>query len=246
MSRIRVISLDFWNTVYRHVETPKFRASMRCDLLRQMCISRGILEPEAVATGFFETFDKYIKEEWKQSRAPTREGILQFCHRKYPQTTIDDCNALFSSMEELYQAELKPELLDGVSEFISWGAADYALYIVSDTFFLFGRILRDLMERDNILQYFTGTIFSDELGCKKPNTRAFKIITDREKCENNQLVHIGDDLRTDYDAAQQFGMNFIFYTGTSTDSEGLAVADLPNVLGVVRNFAEVPKIIEEA
>lgn len=89
-----------------------------------------------------------------------------------------------------------------------------SLNILSNTAFIEGRLLRELLDMLEIGQYFDFQIYSDEVGMSKPNIKLFehliKKIQDLRSAENIQLsdiIHIGDNHAADYLGAKAAGIN---------------------------------------
>ena len=65
-------------------------------------------------------------------------------------------------------------LVAGVAETIPLlGAAGYKLGLISDTSLTPGRVLKEFMQSDGLLEHFSVLTFSDETGYRKPDPRMF-------------------------------------------------------------------------
>ena len=56
-----------------------------------------------------------------------------------------------------------------------------------------GKILRELLQNFQVLDFFDATIFSDEVGWRKPDRRIFAAAADALGVEISSVVHIGAD-----------------------------------------------------
>jgi len=74
-----------------------------------------------------------------------------------------------------------------------------------------GRILRKVLESHNLLKYFNCTVFSDEMGCTKPNPIIFKKALKKLNAEPVEAIHIGDLLLTDIAGAKAVGMKAVWF-----------------------------------
>ena len=72
-----------------------------------------------------------------------------------------------------------------------------------------GVALRRLLERFGILTSFDVTVFSDEVGCRKPDKRIFDFAVRGLGTEPSNTVHIGDNPEADVWGAKQAGMHAI-------------------------------------
>ena len=71
------------------------------------------------------------------------------------------------AVEEM-EVEISPDFAPGVHKALSVLAQDYKLGIISDAIHTPGRGLRQILEREGLLQYFDHWVFSDEAGASKP------------------------------------------------------------------------------
>ena len=74
-----------------------------------------------------------------------------------------------------------------------------------------GVALRRLLERLGILNFFDVTLFSDEVGCRKPDKRIFDLALKSLGAEPSATVHIGDNPEADIWGAKQAGMRAILF-----------------------------------
>jgi FMN phosphatase YigB (HAD superfamily) len=80
--------------------------------------------------------------------------------------------------------------------------------ITSNTAFISGSVIIEYLENFNLLHYFSFTIFSDEFGFGKPSSKifdylTFKAIECKSLIDRTNILHIGDNLESDYKGAIQ-------------------------------------------
>jgi len=82
--------------------------------------------------------------------------------------------------------------------------------ILSNTGFIKGPTLRKVLEQLNIAQYFDFQLYSDEAGLSKPNKEFFQLLLDEiaiiRSIERDQIIHIGDNIKTDIQGAENMGI----------------------------------------
>jgi FMN phosphatase YigB (HAD superfamily) len=105
----------------------------------------------------------------------------------------------------------------------------YPLAIISDTGITPGRVLRQILEKDGVLGYFSHLTFSDELGWSKPHPEAFLSTLIALNARPDSAVHIGDLLRTDILGAQSVGMRAVQYIGVNQDDWSMQMEYAPKV-----------------
>lgn len=74
-----------------------------------------------------------------------------------------------------------------------------------------GIALRQLMNRCGILKFFDATVFSDEIGWRKPDRRIFEVAANELQTDMAKVIHIGDDPEADIWGAKQAGMRALLF-----------------------------------
>ncbi len=115
------------------------------------------------------------------------------------------------------------------------------LGIVCDAGFSGGEVMRELLEREGLLAYFSGWAFSDEVGHYKPAPQIFEAALSALDAEPAAAMHIGDLRRTDIAGASALGMRTVRYTALNDDPEvdGAIEADF-----VLDSHRELPGLID--
>jgi putative hydrolase of the HAD superfamily len=81
----------------------------------------------------------------------------------------------------------------------------YNLSISSNTGYIEGNVLTATFSNLNIASYFEFCIFSDEIGASKPSSLFFDKVFDRISAEKEEVLHIGDNYKADYEGAMRYG-----------------------------------------
>jgi putative hydrolase of the HAD superfamily len=113
----------------------------------------------------------------------------------------------------------------------------YRLGLISDTSLTPGRILKQLMARDRLLDHFSALTFSDETGYTKPNPGMFDRTLAPLGAQPSQAAHVGDTPRTDIAGAKSLGMLAIRCAGAVDHPEP------PEADYVIRDHREIPEIL---
>lgn len=114
--------------------------------------------------------------------------------------------------------------------------------IVCDVGFSGGEVLRELLDREGLLTYFSGWAFSDEVGHYKPAPQIFEAALAALDAEPAAAMHVGDLRRTDIAGASAFGMRTVRYRALHDDPDidGGVEADF-----VLDSHRELPGLIAE-
>jgi putative hydrolase of the HAD superfamily len=96
----------------------------------------------------------------------------------------------------------------------------YTLAIVSNTMRTPGATLRKLLEHFRLLRCFAHTVFSDEIGVRKPDPAIFLHALRAVGGDPANAIHVGDDGMLDVGGARGAGMRVIQVTTASLKSLG--------------------------
>lgn len=143
----------------------------------------------------------------------------------------------------LAEASLRSEIvaLDGARDALArLSDAGLRRALVCDTGFTPGNVVRELLDRQGLLEHLEVCIFSDEAGVPKPHPSVFQAALEPLETRPEQAAHVGDLRRTDVAGARGFGMRSIrirwHHDDTSEHPEADAVVDsyghLLDVLGL--------------
>jgi HAD superfamily hydrolase (TIGR01662 family) len=92
---------------------------------------------------------------------------------------------------------------------------DIKIGIISNAIRAPGRVLRIILAKHEILEYFESTSFSDEVGVRKPHTKIFLHALSQLEVEPGDAVHVGDRLRDDVYGAKRVGMRAVLCRSTA-------------------------------
>ena len=102
-----------------------------------------------------------------------------------------------------------------------------------------GRVLRGMLRHHGLEDYFQGFVFSDEIGCSKPDPRMFHAAAEQLGVDLAAMVHIGDRDHNDIKGPQALGMKAVLFTAVRDADEDNTSAD-----AICRDHAELPGIID--
>jgi putative hydrolase of the HAD superfamily len=143
-----------------------------------------------------------------------------------------DVAALYNEMEQLFFKHLPLvycENTAGVLNGIRMGEG-VTVSILSNTAFIKGRTLREVLKMIELERYFDFQLYSDEAGFSKPDSRIFRLMLNtvasarNEAVLNaNEIVHIGDNVAADIGGARAVGINSIL-----VNSNNISITSLLN------------------
>ena len=235
---LRAVTLDFWNTLF--VDTGgEERERHRVLLVQRELAGLGVERTEthirdAILAGFDEFDRVWHREHRTLSTAENIDVILNALQATPPRPVRDRIVTFF----ERLLLEVPPDLVPGVGAVLPRLAERYKLAVISDTGYSPGSVLRELLQRHEILQYFSFTYFSDEGGMSKPDARVFHRVLAELGASPQEAAHVGDMQRTDIAGAQAAGMLAVHFVGANASDAEESTGD-----ALVWRFDELPSAL---
>lgn len=229
--KVRAVTVDLWGTLL--LDTPssdnRYKARRLTDFA---AILRG--EGRVFSTSklerAYEDSAVYLRRVWAANRdVPVVE------HVKAVLRALDGklaASAHGSLLEALVDAYARPALLVPPTFDDTAGAAlerlrerGVTLALVSNTMRTPGVILRKLMARAGLLESFAHTVFSDEVGIRKPDPEIFRQALRHVGGDPASAVHVGDDGILDVAGARAAGLRVVQVIDRGGEGAGDAEAD---------------------
>jgi putative hydrolase of the HAD superfamily len=203
---IRAITFDFWNTLYKGFNREGIFAGKMLEMSK--VLQPWGLNPSVLGEAFKAAWRKTQTMQRSCGRDPGPEGQLQFA---LEELNLQIDGAVRDDLYQIYtRLDTPPRLNDDVEATLPVLTENFRLALICNTGITPGIILRELMKKDNILDYFALTVFSDEIGWAKPNTEIFNYTLKHLGVNNNEAAHVGDDEITDIMGAKKAGMKTVW------------------------------------
>ena len=238
---LRAITFDYWDTLYTGAVLTE-RMTLRQTALRRMLTDLGHeVAEEALKTLYHESgkeADRWWRDEHRGYTAGDRiRWILKRLAIERPQ----DCEHVARAVQAVDDALLAypPPLLPGADRAVAEIGSRYRLAIISDTGFASGRAQDALLERDGLRSKFDVTIYSVDIGHAKPRPEPFRAALDALGVAPADVLHVGDNERTDVRGALEVGMRAIRVDFVK--QSGPSAAEL-----VARSFDELTAYLADA
>ncbi len=247
MSRIRVVSFDLWDTVFADdSDEPKRRqlglppkAVERRELVHSF-LSRHARIDRALVDCAYDTADSAFRQVWQNQHFtwPVEvrlRVLLSGLKRELPDDELRELVRLHEDME----LRVRPNLVPRVADALTVLRRRFTLVVVSDAIFSPGRALRELLSGYGLSEMFSAFVFSDEVGCSKPDPRVFRLAAEQARCRVEEIVHIGDREHNDVAGAKDAGARAVLVTAAIDRGSSRTRAD-----AVCPDFAQLPAILE--
>lgn len=214
---IRGITFDFWQTLFydpHEAQRMRLRAAGMANVLR--CHGRYV--PPAAVLSSILACGKHradLADSSEREFTPVEQvrwvladlGIRLPCS-ELPQILTDAavpyCEGSLAKPPEMFAAA--PTVLAALSR-------DYSIGLICNTGASPGVVLRNVLHRAGLLRFFDVTVFSDEIGWRKPHASVFAAAAAGLGLCADECVHIGDDPWTDGHGAKLAGYSAIVLTG---------------------------------
>ncbi len=211
------VTFDLWETLI--IDTPEkdlARREMRCRGLQQSLAEAGTdLSLEEVARAYDESAH-WLQTVWRENRDTTDLEQIRFIVEAASsgEAHLPEDGGQLQRLQEAYTEpllEVPPVLCkDSLSTLREMRELTPKIGLISNTGRSPGRTCRELMSRLGILQFFDATIFSEEIGWRKPDRRIFEATAKALKTTPDRVVHIGDHPEADVWGAKQAGMHALW------------------------------------
>ncbi|MFX1252271.1 MAG: HAD family hydrolase [Promethearchaeota archaeon] len=233
-----MITFDYWNTLFLDKHLADLRIRYLDALLNKQNAPRS---HEEIREAYLATQD-YVRQVWEKESyryvsLETRFNyILKILNVKLPREIKQNAINIFKKCI----FEDPPSLIEGVYDVLETLSENYSLGIISDTGITPGQFLRKILKRNNILHFFSSTIFSDEMGFNKPHEIMFKTALSELNGTPSEAIHIGDLLQTDVFGAKSAGMKVIWLNWTGKKPKDylpdFEINDLSKVVNIIESI----------
>ena len=206
---LKAITFDFWNTLYpplgddRGISVAELRAEVLRDFLKEK--GKNINMEQAHAA--YERAEEFLFNHWRTDfRYSGPEKALEDIASSL-ELTLTEQDSVDLTERFRFRAEvMRIAAFDGVLEMLATLSERYRLGIISDTWLTPGALVREIMEKDDVLKYFPATVFSDETGFLKPHASQFQTAVETLGAMTEETLHVGDSERRDVGGAKALGM----------------------------------------
>jgi FMN phosphatase YigB (HAD superfamily) len=235
---LRVVTFDFWSTLFvdtRGREREELRATVLADTLRAAGLQASHTALSESLRASWDHFDRVWAHEHRTP--PCSELVDAILGSLGVRLPAELFGPLVDRFERLI-LELPPEPMPGAVYTMPQLAERYRLAIICDTGYSPGAVLRQLLDRHDLLGYFEYTYFSNEHGMSKPDPRVFLHVLEELGVRPTEAAHVGDIQRTDVAGAQAAGMTAVHFVGANNADVRHSTGDV-----MVSHFEELPQAL---
>ena len=211
---IKAVSFDFWYTIGRYKSDAEWKQQdeIRVAEFSQILADYGVNLSLAQIEQTLQDVGAECEAERLRTEmeVPARDVVSRFLTRLGIRKQIaGGLSELLRSYDEaLLKVKIiaEPQAIEVLGELKRRG---YRLALLSNT--SHGHIIRRIMDREGLSPFFAPLLYTDEIGPRKPNPQAFRILLDHVDTEPKETAHIGDRLELDVLGARRSGIRSILY-----------------------------------
>lgn len=215
-SMIEAVTFDFWNTIAQVPEGAMPEARRRAVVAA--CEEGGVAVEPALLDASLDEVRLRWESSWGEGVHLHPEEGAEMLVRALGLEGEGRARVAVAFLGAIREVEL--ELAPGIGPALQeLKVRGVRLGIVCDVGFSGGEMLRELLDREGLLEHFDGWSFSDETGYYKPAPQAFEAALGALAARPGQAMHVGDLRRTDVAGAAALGMKTVRYRGMHDDAD---------------------------
>ncbi len=237
---ILAVTFDLWETLL--LEEDGFnarRVSARCWNLSRALDSFGVKITVEQLAKAIKHLSSWLAGIWRSNREVSHLDQIRFIVQnasrgsiKVRKEWIEDLSAAYASALFEVQPYVNPDALTVVK----WlKQRNKQIGLICNTGLTPGFGLRRFLEQKRMAEYFEFMIFSDEIRIRKPDPRIFKMAARSFRLAPNQIVHIGDNLKSDIWGANNAKFKTIHYS-SEAGRDRMAEADPESLVSISRQL----------
>jgi putative hydrolase of the HAD superfamily len=236
---IKAITFDMWNTLIQDKHYGDLRVKFLAEALSRMGVSRSYHE---IREAYLSTHS-YVHKVWRDENyrfVPAEQRLSHILERLGADLTEDLKLETLKNFQH-YPLGDPPGLAEDAHETLECLSSRFKLGIICDSGYTPGRVLRAVLARHKVLEFFEATMFSDENGFNKPHGTMFKKALSSLETEPSEAVHVGDLLLTDIAGAKAAGMKAVWLNNEGQANIGPFKPDyeiraLPEIISILNEM----------
>lgn len=216
---IRAVTYDCWGTL---LQDRDWAGSQQ---IRREALRAAVDLKEQEAMDLLDEAWRKHDEAWKQIETFGPGRMAAYCLEA---KGIFEDEAIRDLTRRFEEASLSGgvEAVEGAAETLGkLREAGIRIALVCDTGFSSGRVVRELLRDEGLLDLLDAHCFSDEVGVPKPGNDIFAKALAELGARPPEAVHVGDLKRTDIAGAHDVGMRTVRFKGVHDDASDAREAD---------------------
>ena len=208
---LRALTFDYWDTLYEGGALPE-RVALRRTAVGALLGAYGRALPDEQLRALYEESGREAERWWSEEHRGYRtDERLRWILERAAVTPRDECQHVAAAADAVDNAllMLPPAMFAGAWQMLRILSRHFTLAVISDTGFASGRAQDRLLEKDAARDFFAATIYSMDIGHAKPRPEIFAAAVGTLGVEPDEILHIGDNERTDVRGALAAGFRAV-------------------------------------
>ena len=249
-SKIKAVTLDLWQTLLLDRDGASERRNLiRCQNLSKALGQIGIEASVMKLSSVLNETSSWLATVWASDREVTHYDQIRFVLEKASGVAVEMSDERLKLLSSAYVSpilEHPPYLDPAANRLLQWlRGGGKGVGLISNVGMTPGFVLRRVLQMQGIAHYFDALIFSDEVGIRKPDRSIFHLTAEKLDARPSEIVHIGDDLRSDALGAKNAGFRTILLS-TDVGRDMIAERDPTSLVSITREFGSGLRIDEVA
>jgi putative hydrolase of the HAD superfamily len=240
--RIRAVTLDLWQTLLLDGDGASAKRNViRCNNLSGVLEQMGIRTSTARLTLILAELSSWLASVWAADREVTHSDQVRFILERASGGAVSTMREeWFERLSSAYVSpifECPPYLNPETPHVLRWlRETGKGIGLISNTGMTPGFILRQVLRKEGVADFFDVLLFSDEVGVRKPERAIFDMVVEKLRAKSSEVVHIGDDLRSDVWGAKNAGFRAI-HLSTDIGRDKIAESDPSSLVSVTMRIS---------
>jgi len=241
--KIKAVTLDLWETLLLEWDgANKQRILIRCRNLARALSKFGVQTSVDQLASALKAMTPWLLSVWEKNREVTHLDQIRFIVEAATDGSVSLREEWFEELSSAYVSaifELPPRLNPDAPQLLRWlKGHGKRVGLICNVGRTPGFILRKFLEDVEIAKFFDVMIFSDEVGTRKPHPKIFHIAAKRLGVKPFEIVHIGDNLRSDVWGAKNAGFKAIHFS-TRKGRDMIAESDPNSLVSISRRLGDL-------
>ncbi len=208
---LRALTFDYWDTLYEGGALPE-RVALRRTAVGALLGAYGRAMPDEQLRALYEESGREAQRWWSEEHRGYRtDDRLRWILERAAVEPREGCEHMAAAADAVDNAllMLPPAMLPGAWQALRSLSRQFTLAVVSDTGFASGRAQDRLLQKDAARGLFAATVYSMDVGHAKPRPEIFAATVATLGIPPGEILHIGDNERTDVRGALAAGFRAI-------------------------------------
>jgi putative hydrolase of the HAD superfamily len=242
-SAVKAVTFDLWETLlFEKDGSNKERRIIRCRNLTEALNTFGLsVSAKQVEQALDRTISSLVRV-WDKNKDLSHLDQIRLFVQYVSKGKLLLKNEWINEISRAYVSptfEAPPYVNPDASDILEWlTGRGKPVGLICNTGLTPGTELRRLLSGMGVAEYFRAMIFSNEVGFRKPSRRIFCLAARALSAEPKNIVHIGDNLKSDVWGAKNAGFKAI-YLSSNVGRDRLAESDPKSLVTLSRNLGRL-------